>query len=294
MCPTPRAGCAWRCPTRDARAFVDAPLLERVVANLVGNAVKHTESTVTITVSALGNQVEVRVIDRGPGIPEEDWDLVFRPFQRLGDRDNTTGVGLGLALSRGLAEAMGGTLVPEDTPGGGITMVLSLPRSPRLAERAVRRGRREPMRRRRTHAAATQAHAGGRPMIRVLVVDDEPQLMRALRINLTARRYEVVVAADGAAALEVAARHLPDLVILDLGLPDMDGTEVIAGLRGWTKVPILVLSGRTDASDKVDALDAGADDYVTKPFSMEELMARLRALQRRAEAEAAARTSRSC
>lgn len=125
-------------------------------------------------------------------------------------------------------------------------------------------------------------------MIRVLVVDDEPQLMRALRINLTARRYEVVVAGDGAAALEVAARHLPDLVILDLGLPDMDGTEVIAGLRGWTKVPILVLSGRTDASDKVDALDAGADDYVTKPFSMDELMARLRALQRRAEADAAA------
>ena len=125
-------------------------------------------------------------------------------------------------------------------------------------------------------------------MIRVLVVDDEPQLMRALRINLSARRYEVVVAADGTSALEAASRHLPDLVILDLGLPDMDGTDVIAGLRGWTKVPILVLSGRTDASDKVEALDAGADDYVTKPFSMEELMARLRALQRRAEADAAA------
>ena len=128
-------------------------------------------------------------------------------------------------------------------------------------------------------------------MIRVLVVDDEPQLMRALRINLTARRYEVVVAADGAAALEAAARHVPDLVVLDLGLPDMDGTDVIAGLRGWTKIPILVLSGRTDASDKVAALDAGADDYVTKPFSMDELMARLRALQRRAEADAAASAS---
>ena len=123
-------------------------------------------------------------------------------------------------------------------------------------------------------------------MMRVLVVDDEPQLLRALRINLSARRYEVIVAADGAAALEVAARHIPDLVILDLGLPDMDGTDVIAGLRGWTKVPILVLSGRVDAADKVEALDAGADDYVTKPFSMEELMARLRVLQRRAEAEA--------
>ena len=125
-------------------------------------------------------------------------------------------------------------------------------------------------------------------MIRVLVVDDEPQLLRAMRINLTARRYEVVVASDGAGALDAAARHIPDVVILDLGLPDMDGTDVIAGLRGWTKVPILVLSGRADAADKVDALDAGADDYVTKPFSMDELMARLRALIRRTESDAAA------
>jgi two-component system, OmpR family, KDP operon response regulator KdpE len=125
-------------------------------------------------------------------------------------------------------------------------------------------------------------------VIRVLVVDDEPQLLRALRINLSARRYEVVVAADGATALDLAARHVPDLVVLDLGLPDMDGTDVIAGLRGWTKVPILVLSGRTDAADKVDALDAGADDYVTKPFSMDELMARLRVLVRRLESEQAA------
>ncbi|HEV2343736.1 MAG TPA: response regulator transcription factor [Actinocrinis sp.] len=125
-------------------------------------------------------------------------------------------------------------------------------------------------------------------MIRVLVVDDEPQLLRALRINLSARRYEVVVAADGTTALDLAARHVPDIVVLDLGLPDMDGTDVIAGLRGWTKVPILVLSGRTDSADKVDALDAGADDYVTKPFSMDELMARIRALLRRYEADNAA------
>ena len=124
-------------------------------------------------------------------------------------------------------------------------------------------------------------------MIRVLVVDDEPQLLRAMRINLSARRYEVVTAENGAGALDAAARHVPDVVVLDLGLPDMDGTDVIAGLRGWTKVPILVLSGRTDAADKVDALDAGADDYVTKPFSMDELMARLRALIRRAESDAA-------
>jgi two-component system, OmpR family, KDP operon response regulator KdpE len=117
---------------------------------------------------------------------------------------------------------------------------------------------------------------------RVLVVDDEPQILRALRINLRARHYEVSVAADGTQALAEAARHPPDVVILDLGLPDLDGVEVIQGLRGWTSAPIIVLSGRADSTDKVEALDAGADDYVTKPFAMDELLARIRAVGRRA------------
>jgi two-component system KDP operon response regulator KdpE len=116
---------------------------------------------------------------------------------------------------------------------------------------------------------------------RVLIVDDEPQILRALRINLRARQYEVHTAATAADALAVAAAHPPDLVILDLGLPDMDGVEVIGGLRGWTSVPIIVLSGRADSTDKVAALDAGADDYVTKPFGVEELLARMRAASRR-------------
>ena len=118
-------------------------------------------------------------------------------------------------------------------------------------------------------------------MTRVLVVDDEPQILRALRINLRVRQYEVYTAATATEALSVAAEHPPDLVILDLGLPDMNGVEVIAGLRGWTAAPIIVLSGRADSSDKVEALDAGADDYVTKPFGMEELLARMRAASRR-------------
>src|SRR6201993_4986732 len=122
-------------------------------------------------------------------------------------------------------------------------------------------------------------------MTRVLVVDDEPQILRALRINLRARKYEVATAPTGTAALEEAARNPPDLVILDLGLPDMDGVDVIGGLRGWTAVPIIVLSGRADSADKVEALDAGADDYVTKPFGMDELLARMRAVSRRATAD---------
>ncbi len=119
-------------------------------------------------------------------------------------------------------------------------------------------------------------------MTRVLVVDDEPQILRALRINLRVRHYEVSIAANGALALAEAAKHPPDVVILDLGLPDLDGVEVIQGLRGWTSAPIIVLSGRADSTDKVEALDAGADDYVTKPFGMEELLARIRAVGRRA------------
>ncbi|MFD0202500.1 MULTISPECIES: response regulator [Saccharothrix] len=118
-------------------------------------------------------------------------------------------------------------------------------------------------------------------MTKVLVVDDEPQIVRALRINLSARGYSVLTAHDGTAALKAAAEGKPDVVVLDLGLPDVDGTEVIAGLRGWTTVPIIVLSARVDSADKVQALDAGADDYVTKPFGMDELLARLRAAVRR-------------
>jgi two-component system KDP operon response regulator KdpE len=121
------------------------------------------------------------------------------------------------------------------------------------------------------------------PAPRVLVVDDDTELLRALRINLRARGYDVVTAIDGTGALHRASEAVPDLVILDLGLPDMDGVEVIQGLRGWSSAPIVVLSARQDQRDKVRALDAGADDYLTKPFGMDELMARLRAAARRAQ-----------
>jgi two-component system, OmpR family, KDP operon response regulator KdpE len=126
----------------------------------------------------------------------------------------------------------------------------------------------------------------GRPVPLVLIVEDQPQLLRALRINLRARRYEVLTAGTGREALAVAAASPPDVMILDLGLPDMDGTEVIAAFRDWSRAPIIVLSGRTSPGDKIGALDAGADDYVTKPFAMDELLARLRAALRRDEAAA--------
>jgi two-component system, OmpR family, KDP operon response regulator KdpE len=116
---------------------------------------------------------------------------------------------------------------------------------------------------------------------RVLVVDDEPQILRGLTTNLAARGYEVNTAPDGGRALQLAADRRPDVVILDLGLPDIDGIEVIRGIRAWSSMPILVLSARDQERDMVLALDAGADDYVVKPFGMNELLARLRAAERR-------------
>jgi len=120
----------------------------------------------------------------------------------------------------------------------------------------------------------------------VLLVEDQPELLRALTINLRARQYEVVAARTGREALAMAAQQPPDAVILDLGLPDIDGTEVIVELRRWSRVPIIVLSGRTSPGDKIGALDVGADDYVTKPFAMAELLARLRAALRRDDGSA--------
>jgi len=123
------------------------------------------------------------------------------------------------------------------------------------------------------------------PATRVLIVEDDPELRRALALNLTARGYAVVTAADGTTALNEAASAVPDVVVLDLGLPDLDGMDIIRALRAYSRTPIVVLSGRSESGDKVSALDSGADDYVTKPFDIHELVARLRAATRRAVPE---------
>ncbi|AVL99205.1 DNA-binding response regulator [Gordonia iterans] len=117
--------------------------------------------------------------------------------------------------------------------------------------------------------------------MKILIADDDPQMLRALRITLTAKGYRIITASDGAAAISAAIDHRPDIYLIDLGMPQLDGMEVIHGIRGWSQAPILVVSGRGGAVDKVEALDAGADDYITKPFSVEELLARIRALTRR-------------
>ncbi|MCO4236442.1 response regulator [Pseudarthrobacter sp. MDT3-28] len=140
-----------------------------------------------------------------------------------------------------------------------------------------------------TDQADSSSMQGGR-RTSVLVVDDDPHLLKALRITLQAHGYAVESAADGGTALRAASHRPPDVMILDLGLPDLDGAEVLRELRRWSNLPVLVLSARHGSSDKVDALDARADDYITKPFGLDELLARLRALLRRVPDPASAPT----
>ena len=239
-------------------AMADAGLLERVLANLIDNALRYApNSMVRVNAGQVGARVLINVVDEGPGVAKGAAEQMFEPFQRLGDTDNSTGLGLGLSVAKGFVEAMGGTIAATDTPGGGLTVLVDLEAPPEQ-----------------------------RVMTRVLVADDDQQLLRALRINLSVRGYEVTTAASGSAALRAAADQHPEVVILDLGLPDISGIEVLAGLRGWMSAPVIVLSARTDSADKVGALDAGADDYITKPFGMDELLARLRAAVRRAAVSA--------
>ena len=271
--------------------LADPGLLERVLANLFSNALRYSPAGRPPELHAVldGGTVRLEVADHGPGVPDELKERIFEPFERVGDRH--PGVGLGLAVARGFAEAMGGRIGAFDTPGGGLTVRVTLPaasadRSAPVVRAVVLGPVVRAPRFRVPRFGSSRSRVSGLAafwvMTRVLVVDDEPSILRALRINLSAREYDVSTAVDGTTGLAAVARDRPDVIILDLGLPDMDGTEVIHGVRGWTSIPIIVLSAWGQESQKVAALDAGADDYVTKPFGMDELLARLRAAVRRA------------
>ena len=211
--------------------------------NIIDNATKYSppDSPIEIHAGVNGEILEISVADRGIGIPPEDFERVFNKFYRVQRPEVVAGTGLGLSISKGIIEAHGGTIWAEDRSDGGTIIKMHLP-----------------------------LKGDGRPMTdtgaRVLVVDDERAIRRYLHAALNAQGYTVYEAANGQEALNAAVANRPDLIILDLGLPDIDGVEITRRLREWTNIPILILSVREQEIDKIAALDAGADDYLTKPF----------------------------
>ncbi len=293
----------------------DSAQLERAFVNVLENARRHADGhAVSVraravrTHGARNDRVIVRVVDRGPGIPLPQLERVFEPFYRAGAgaSGGHPGSGLGLAIARGFAQANGGKLYVESLPGQGATFVFELPLDPvparlrraptpplRPPRRRLRIWRRRRVQFDRSGCARRWRPAPRRPRRawpmaadapRVLVVDDELQIVRALRVVLRDAGFEVVPAQTAAEALDRAAVRPPQAAIVDLVLPDGDGIEVTRSLRQWSEMPILVLSAVGEEEQKVRALEAGADDYVTKPFGTRELVARLQAALRRAGA----------
>ena len=208
----------------------------------------------------------IAVADTGPGLAQDTLDRIFDKFYRA-PAAPAGGTGLGLSIVKGFIEAQGGRVEAANRPAGGAVFTLRLP----LSRIAARHPGRKPM----SDTSTLKPSA--------LIIDDELQIRRLLRVNLEANGYRVLEAATGQEGITQAAQWRPDVVILDLGLPDMDGVTVLKRLREWSRVPVVVLSVRDREEDKVAALDNGADDYVTKPFSTGELLARLRVAQRHAQ-----------
>ncbi len=246
---------------------VDAVQVQRALVNVLENALRLSPpgEPVHVRVSATRKELLIRVTDRGPGIVEEEYEQIFEPFYRVAGQPDQRGAGLGLAIARGFTEANGGRLWVESHAGQGASFVLALP--------AVE-----------LPAAVSSARSPARGAVsgeRILVVDDEPQFLRALQTNLRGAGYDVATATTAEEALAAAGLRPPEAVILDLLLPDGRGTDVCRELRRWTEAPIILVSAVGEEAEKIAALDAGADDYVTKPFAIGELLARLRAVLRR-------------
>jgi two-component system sensor histidine kinase KdpD len=238
----------------------DPGLLERVLANLFANAIAHSPAgrPPVMTARQVGDVVVLDVIDHAAASP-------------ITANADVRAVPSGSANAAAARASGSASRWPGLPVGHG-----------RVGDRAGHRRRRPDNARHAARRRVRQLDDGRRPVTRVLVIDDEEPILRALRINLTAHKYEVSTAADGTSGLAAMVRDRPDVLILDLGLPDMEGTQVIGGIRGWSSVPIIVLSAWGQEAAKIAALDAGADDYVTKPFGMGELLARLRVAVRRA------------
>ena len=241
---------------------VDFDLIVQALVNILDNALKYSPSGSPVDIEGrqIDQEISLTVSDRGIGIPPQDLDHVFDKFYRVHRPEKINGTGLGLSISRGIIEAQGGHIEAENRPQGGTVIRLLLP----IAELTARNEKKTMNDKNPT----------------ILIVDDEPSVQRFLELTLSSQGYEIIQAVTGKEALSEVSARKPDLVILDLGLPDIDGLEVTRQLRQWTQVPIIVLSVRGSEKDKVAALDAGADDYLTKPFGTGELLARIRVVWR--------------
>ncbi len=288
---------------------VDPAQLERAFVNVLENARRHSGGhPVSVRARAVrslaasrhapdassgatphaargaGDRVIVRIVDRGPGIPPAQLERVFEPFYRAGAPGGEhRGSGLGLAIARGFADANGGSLYVESLPGQGATFVFEFPLGATRGRFAAgsRRGSRRGGRSAARAGDVSDAPSEKPSAPRVLVVDDEPQIVRALKVVLREAGFQAVPAETAGEALDLAAVRPPQAAIIDLVLPDLDGVELTRRLREWSEMPILVLSAVGEEEQKVRALQAGADDYITKPFGTRELVARLHAALRR-------------
>ncbi len=247
---------------------VDYIHIEQVLWNVIQNALKYSPRRSPLKINAYLQHAMLilDIADRGPGIPPVDAERVFEKFYRLEqpNQGKVPGMGIGLTICRGLIEAHGGQITIHEHAGGGTIVRIALP----LRETVVLSNE---------EFLTMDEH--------ILVIDDDLQIRRLLRTSLSERNYRVTVASTGEEGLDIAATDPPALITLDLGLPDLDGLEVCRQFRSWTNVPILILSARYDEMEKVRVLDAGADDYLTKPFGTHELLARIRAALRRARPE---------
>lgn len=255
---------------------VDPARIEEVLVNLLDNAVRYgnPDSGIVITGKQVGTVLEISVADHGPGIPPEKAEVIFQKYGQV--QSGEGGSGLGLFISRRIVEAHGGQMwVESPAPGSdsGARFVFTLPTLPdQLPDIPPDR---EPA----AHPPPVIADS------RILIVEDEPDLQTLLRAILVESGYKIQIASDGPTAVDMVSTTEPDLILLDWILPRMDGLSVCRAVRRWSQVPILVVTSQTGQSDLIEALDAGADDYITKPFQSEELLARIRALLRRGARE---------
>ena len=271
--------------SRGAYVRGDAQVLSEAVGNLLANAIAYSPkgSNVGVGVKVVDGVVEIAVTDRGIGIAEGDQERVFERFYRADQARSrrTGGTGLGLAIVKHAVQRHGGEVRLWSRPGRGSTFTIRLPQIDPPADQVV-----QPKRRRKKRADAEAGcgippHERSKRMTRVLIVEDEPDLADPLAYLLRREGYEVEIAEDGPSALAAYQDRGADIVLLDLMLPGMSGTEVCRQIRATSRVPIIMLTAKDSEVDIVVGLELGADDYVTKPYSSRELLARMRAVLRR-------------